>query len=167
MNKTLSILAAAVLTSMTLAVHAAEQKPVTPSPGQPTGTPPATPTWTVPVAQPSNITIKQKSGQTSGIATTNGKTGEEKHKLPPQRTSPIEERNIGSPGQEPLSAPAPKPIKPDSFVQIGGNPGNPWNPQDNCYVGPPPKHYRCPKGTKFKDIDPSPKVCWRCETPTD
>jgi hypothetical protein len=33
MNKTLSILAAAVLTSMTFAVHAAEQKPVMPSPG--------------------------------------------------------------------------------------------------------------------------------------
>jgi hypothetical protein len=32
MNKTLSILAAAVLTCMTLAVHAAEQKPVMPSP---------------------------------------------------------------------------------------------------------------------------------------
>ncbi|BAY52181.1 hypothetical protein NIES2134_102160 [Thermostichus vulcanus NIES-2134] len=55
----------------------------------------------------------------------------------------------------------------EGFMQIGGNPGNPWDFQNKCYIGRPPQHYECPPGTRLIDLDPSPEICWRCEIPTD
>ncbi|WP_164920877.1 hypothetical protein [Thermosynechococcus vestitus] len=55
----------------------------------------------------------------------------------------------------------------EEFMQIGGNPGNPWDSQNKCYIGRPPQHYECPPGTRLIDLDPSAEICWRCEIPTD
>lgn len=139
-----------------------EQKPAPTNPGQSTGTPTSTPTHTVPAAPaPGNITIKTKSSPA----------------VAPQNPGQIEERsaNPGQPSGTPTSTPAApsvglqptKDIKPDGVIQTGGNPGNPWDPQGKCYVGLPPKHYRCPQGQVMVDLDPSPKVCWRCVVPME
>jgi hypothetical protein len=109
----------------------------------------STPTHTVPVKPTDQLTIKSKSS--------------------PPYAPPIEDKKvtptIGSNANAGESA-----IKPPTGVgpiNIGGNPGNPWDPVGQCYVGKPPANYRCPPGQKMVDLDPSPKVCWRCEFPKD
>lgn len=127
----------------------AEQKPTPTNPGQPSGTPTSTPTWTVPGAANQSI-------------------GKKPLECPPDCSTAISsEMSPNSTGTSQSATPAKSVIKPDGFQQIGGNPGNPWDPQGKCYVGPPPKHYRCEKGMVMVDLDPSPKVCWRCVVPME
>jgi len=141
------------------AVHAAENA----GGGQPT----STPTHTVPVKP----TLKgETEDETTGAVP--GRPTDRltiKTKSSPPVAPPIEDKKVtptmGSNANAGESA-----IKPPTgvgHINIGGNPGNSWDPVGQCYVGKPPANYRCPPGRKIVDLDPSPKVCWRCEFPKD
>jgi hypothetical protein len=138
------------------AVYAAENT----GGGQPT----STPTHTVPVKP----TLKgETEDETTGAVP--GRPTDRltiKTKSSPPFAPPIEDKKVaptmGSNANAGESA-----IKPTGVINNGGKPGNPWGPVGQCYVGKPPANYRCPPGQKIVDLDPSPKVCWRCEFPKD
>lgn len=114
------------------------------------GGPVAAPTHTVP-AQPNNIVIKQKSS-TVKSSLKNDKTIEER------QVAPTDGQENSDQGRLPKSAAS-------GVINHGGQPGNTWDANGQCYLGTPPKNYRCPNGGRIVDVDPTPKVCWRCEIP--
>jgi hypothetical protein len=113
------------------------------------GQPTSTPTHTVPAKPADQLTIKTKSSPPYAPPTED------------QKVTPATGANASeSAGKLPKGVAT-------GTINIGGNPGNTWDPVNKCYVGKPPANYRCPAGQKIVDLDPSPKWCWRCEIPKD
>lgn len=92
------------------------------------------------------------------------------HTIPVQPApSNLTIKEKSKPQAQPVGIEDEKKIKPSGFQQIGGRgcPPGQWDRNAKCCIGKPPAHFRCGHNERMVDLDPSPKVCWRCEIPMD